>query len=148
LIFQKKYLDDLEVLLRNTRAKLKKVLTVVSEDSQIRRSLTLEFEAMENKSLHEFSAPTITNIHTRPEVNAGDNGFKLKTTLITMVQANQFCGKAYEDASAHLQHFLETCNTFTIKGVTRDAILLHLFLFSLLGKAMQWFYANKEKHTT
>jgi hypothetical protein len=30
------YLDDLEVVLRNTRAKLKKVLAVVSEDSQIR----------------------------------------------------------------------------------------------------------------
>jgi hypothetical protein len=30
------YLDDLEVVLKNTRAKLKKVLVVVSEDSQIR----------------------------------------------------------------------------------------------------------------
>jgi hypothetical protein len=34
------YLDDPEVLLRNTRAKLKKVLVVVLKDSQIRRSLT------------------------------------------------------------------------------------------------------------
>jgi hypothetical protein len=59
-----------------------------------------------------------------------------------MVQASQFCGKAHEDASAHLQHFLEICSTFTIKG-TNDAILLHLFAFSLLGKAKQWFYANK-----
>jgi hypothetical protein len=119
----KNYLDDSEVLLRNTRVKLKKVLMVVSEDSQIRRSLTLEFEAIANKSLREFSAPTIANIRTRPEVNVGDNGFELKPTLITMVQVNQFCGKAHEDASAHLQHFLEICSTFTIKGVNRDAIL-------------------------
>jgi hypothetical protein len=104
----KNYLDDSEVLLRNTRVKLKKVLMVVSEDSQIRRSLTLEFEAIANKSLREFSAPTIANIRTRPEVNVGDNGFELKPTLITMVQAN---------------HFLEICSTFTIKGVNRDAIL-------------------------
>jgi hypothetical protein len=130
------YLDDPEVLLRNTRAKLKKVLTVVSKDSQIRRNLTPEFEAMVNKSLCEFSAPTIANIRTGPEVNVGDNGFELNPTLITMVQANQFCGKAYKEASAHLQHFLEICSTFTTKGVTRDAIILHLFLFSLLGKAM------------
>jgi hypothetical protein len=67
----KNYLDDLEVLLRNTRAKLKKVLVVVLKDSQIRRSLTPEFEAVANKSLHEFSAPTIANIRTRPEVNVG-----------------------------------------------------------------------------
>jgi len=65
-----------------------------------------------------------------------------------MVQSNQFCGKAHEDASAHLQHFLEICSTFTIPGVPRDAILLRLFPFSLLGRAKQWFYATKEKNTT
>jgi hypothetical protein len=102
---------------------------------------------MVNKSLREFSTLTIVNIRTGPEVNVGDNGFELKPALFTMVQANQFCGKAHEDACAHLQHFLEICSTFTVKGVTRDAILL-LFPFSLLGKAKQWFYANKEKHTT
>jgi hypothetical protein len=89
---------------------------------------------MANKSLHEFSAPTIANIRTRPEVNVGDNRFKLKPALITMVQANQLCAKAHEDASAHLQHFLEIYSTFTIKGVTRDAILLRLFLFRYWGK--------------
>jgi hypothetical protein len=52
-----------------------------------------------------------------------------------MVQASHFVEKAHEDASAHLQHFLEIYNTFTIKGVTRDAILLRLFPFLLLGKA-------------
>ena len=52
-----------------------------------------------------------------------------------MVQASQFCGEAHEDASAHLQHFLEICSTFTIRGVSRDVILLRIFPFSLLGKA-------------
>jgi len=33
-------------------------------------------------------------------------------------------------------------------GVTKDAILLCLFPFSLLGKAKQWFYANKDRNTT
>jgi hypothetical protein len=95
----------------------------------------LEFEAMADKTLHEFSAPTTTNIHTGPTVNVGENGFKLKPVLITMVQASQFYGKAHEDASAHLQHFLEICSTFTLKGVFRDATLLCFFPFSLLGKA-------------
>ena len=34
-------------------------------------------------------------------------------------------------------------STFVIKGVSQDAIRLRLFLFSLLGRAKQWFYANK-----
>ena len=41
-----------------------------------------------------------------------------------------------------------SCSTFTIKGVTQDAILLRLFPFSLLGKAKQWFYAIKDRYTT
>jgi hypothetical protein len=134
-------------LIRRTRAKLKKVPASTSEDNQIRRSLTPEFEAMANKTLSDFFAPTMTTIRTGPVVNIGDNAFELKPALINMVQASQFCGKTHEDASAHLQHFLEIYSTFTIKGVPRDAILLRLFPFSLLGKAKKWFYANKEKNT-
>jgi len=63
------------------------------------------------------------------------------------VQASQFSGKAHEDASAHLQHFLEIYNMFTIKDIPKDAILVLLFPFSLLGKAKQSFYTNKEKNT-
>ena len=87
------YVDDLEALLKRTKAKLKKVSALESEDNQIRRSLTPEFEAMVDKILCEFSAPTITNIRTRPTVNVGDNGFELKPALINMVQASQFYGR-------------------------------------------------------
>ena len=120
------YVDNPEALLKRTKAKLKKVLALELEDNHIRWSLTLEFEAMVDRTLREFSAPTTANIWTEPTVNVGDNGFELKPSLINMVQASQFCGKAYEDASAHLQHFLEIYSTFTIKGVTKDAILLRL----------------------
>jgi hypothetical protein len=129
------FIDDLEALLKRTKAKLNRVSSLELEDNRIRQSLTPEFEAMANKSLCEFFAPTTANIHTGPEVNVGENGFELKPVLINMVQASQFSRKAHEDASAHLQHFLEICSTFTIKGVTKDAILLCLFPFSLLGKS-------------
>ena len=62
------YVEDLEALIRRTRAKLKKVHTssssqlkvpAESEDHQnLFRSLTPEFEAIADKSLREFSAPT------------------------------------------------------------------------------------------
>jgi hypothetical protein len=65
-----------------------------------------------------------------------------------MVQQSPFYGKVLEDANAHLQHFLEICSTFTIRGVTQDAVRLRLFPFSLLGKAKQWFYSNKEAMST
>ena len=75
------YVEDLEALIRRTRAKLKKVPALELEDNQIGRSWIPEFEAMANKTLHEFSAPTTTNICTRLIVN------ELKPALINMVQA-------------------------------------------------------------
>jgi hypothetical protein len=65
-----------------------------------------------------------------------------------MVQQSPFYGKASEDTNAHLQHFLEICSTFTIQGATQDVTRLRLFPFSLLGKAKQWFYSNKEVVST
>jgi hypothetical protein len=82
------FVDNPEALLKKTRAKLKKVLALELKDHRIRRSLTPKFEAVAQKSLHEFSALTTANICTGPEVNVGDNGFELKPALITMVQAN------------------------------------------------------------
>jgi hypothetical protein len=38
--------------------------------------------------------------------------------------------------------FLEIYSTFTIMGVSQEAIHLCIFPFSLLGKAKQWFYSN------
>ena len=98
---------------------------------------------MAQKTLRDYSAPSANKVPTGPEVNTGGEIFQINMGLITMVQASPFCGKANEDASAHLQQFLELCSTFIIKGVSQDAIRLRLFLFSLLGRAKQWFYANK-----
>jgi hypothetical protein len=103
---------------------------------------------MANKTLYEFSAPTTANIRTGPAVDVGDNGFELKPTLINMVQTSQFYGKAHEDASAHLQHILEIYSTFTIKGVTRDAILLHLSHSHFWRRQSSGSTPTKRKNTT
>jgi hypothetical protein len=100
------------------------------------------------RCINDFSAPSSANVRTGPEMNIGDDSFKLKPALINMVQQSSFCGKASEDANAHLQHFLEICSTFTIQGVTQDVVHLHLFPFSLLGKVKQRFYSNKEAVST
>ena len=60
-------------------------------------------QAMAHKALHDYSALSSNQVPTRPEVNTGGENFEIKTGLIMMVQASPFCGKANEDASAHLQ---------------------------------------------
>ena len=134
------FVDNPEALFRKTRAKLKKRSSTLQHETSsnqedhrsFTRNLSSEFKAMANKTIREFLAPTTDNICTGPSTEI-DGNFELKPGLINMVQSNQFCGKAHEDGSAHLQHFLEICSTFTISGVPRDAILLCLFPFSLSG---------------
>jgi hypothetical protein len=103
---------------------------------------------MAEKTMQEFFAPRIENILTGPSLQTENLEFELKPSLINMVQATQFSGKVHEDASAHLQNFLEIGSTITIDRVAQDIILLRLFPFSLVGRAKQWFYANKEDINT
>jgi hypothetical protein len=145
------FVSDPEKILRKARSKLRSPdsqPTTFSLGDSTARSLTPTFEVMANKSLHEYSAPTPYNIVTGLTVVVGNAAFELKPALINMVQNSQFCGKAHENANKHLQNFMETCSTFTIKDVPCDAVLLRLFSFSLLGRVKQWFYSNKDKFTT
>jgi hypothetical protein len=103
---------------------------------------------MADKTLCEFSTPSTENICTRPILNIDNLEFELKPSLINMVQATLFSGKAHEDACAHLQCFLEISSTIIIKNVAQDIILLFLFPFSLVGRANQWLYTNKDHINT
>ena len=57
---------------------------------------------MGDKSIRDFSAPSAVSVASAPNVINGDANFELKPALIMMVQASPFCGKAHEDANAHL----------------------------------------------
>jgi len=103
---------------------------------------------MANKTLCEFSAPCIENIRTGPTLETENLEFELKPSLSHMVQTSQLSGKVHEDASAHLQDFLEIGSTITVKDIAQDIILLRLFPFSLMARAKQWFYANQEDINT
>lgn len=93
------------------------------------------FRNMAEKTLREFAALSADNVLVGQAVNIEDTDFELKSSLINMAQASPFCGKPNEDASTHFQQFLEIRSTYTIKGVSLDAVRLRLFPFSLLGKA-------------
>jgi hypothetical protein len=95
------FINNPEALIRRTRAKLKKVQTEASSSTSqleappselgvqpsVFQSLTPEFDAMANKSLREFSAPTVNNIRTRSAADI-EKSFELKPALIIMVQAS------------------------------------------------------------
>ena len=128
----KNFIADPEALLRENRSRAFSS-SATPPTSELVAPASTTSTAMAQKSLHEFSVPVVANVPTGPVVNIGDKNFELRTRLITMVQASPFCGLPSEDANAHLQHFLELCDTIVIKDVAPDAIRLRLFPFSLVG---------------
>jgi len=89
------FVDNPEALFRKRRAKLKKRSSTLQHEASsnqedhrsFTQNLSSEFAVMANKSIHEFSAPTVDNIRTGPTAEIDDN-FELKPRLINMVQSN------------------------------------------------------------
>ena len=72
----------------------------------------------------------------RQPINA--NNFELKTTLINIVQQNQYGGLPHEDPNMNLATFLEIADTVKMNGVTEDVIRKRMFPFSLRDKPRGW----------
>jgi putative heme degradation protein len=66
--------------------------------------------------------------------------FEIKTSKIRMVHHSAFTCK--EDLNLHLEAFIQLCQTFNMDGVTQNQMRARLSPFSLLGKALQWFYSR------
>ena len=90
------FIDNPETLTRKTKARLRRNQSTLStsqlanpagSEDQPTQSLTPEIDVMAHKSLQEFSAPTVANIHTGPAVDINWS-FELKLVLINMVQAS------------------------------------------------------------
>jgi hypothetical protein len=131
--------QSVEQLHRKSRALLRKKRSRVPSSSAtplIDELVTLPPSAslVMAKTLLDYSVPAIANVPIGPAINIGDRNFELYTSLIMLVQANQFSGLPSEDANAHLQHFLELYDTIIVKEVEPASIRLSLFPFSLLGR--------------
>jgi hypothetical protein len=114
------YHSDPEYLIRKSRSRIS---SLGSSGSHI-REIVDKFQGSPppheptlmagQRCINDFSAPSSANVRTGPKTNIGDGNFELNLALINMVQQSPFCGKASDDANAHLQHFLVIYNTFII----------------------------------
>ena len=89
---------------------------------------------MAQKTLRDFSAPSTSNVPVGLDVSTGRVNFEIKTGLVTMVQASPFCGKANEDASAHLQQFLDLCSTYVTREFRKMLSGFECFRFLFWGE--------------
>jgi hypothetical protein len=66
------------------------------------------------------------------------NFYEIKPVLLNLVMKEQFSGASTDDATAHLNNFVELCEIQKYKDVESDIIKLKLFPFSLRGKSKDW----------
>ena len=126
------YTQNLEALLRKKRSRSSSSTTLSTVKTVTPAPSATPIMA---KTLRDYSTPAVANVPVGPAVNIGNGNFELCTRLIMMVQESQFSGLPSEDANAHLQYFLKLCDTIIIKDVAPASIRLHLFPFSLSGRA-------------
>ena len=140
----KNFVDDPEKLYRQARREAR---TRKREDPKEETSSSsseedspppLMGDVEQERTIGELCIPNIGDlpIQALDDVAAP---FEIKGYAINMVQNSPFTGK--EDASLHLQAFLQLCRTFNMQGMTQDQMRARLFPFSLLGRALQWFHS-------
>jgi hypothetical protein len=102
---------------------------------------------MAERTIREFSTPSNTNVPTGPTTMVGDGNFKLKTTLLNMVQENLFSDKPMK-MPMHISSTFWRCVGLSLSMELQMMPSVFLFPFSLLRKAKLWFYAERDAIST
>jgi hypothetical protein len=64
------------------------------------------------------------------------NFYEIKPALLNLIMKEQFSGASSDNATAHLNNFVELCEMQKYKDVDGNIIKLKLFPFSLRGRAI------------
>jgi hypothetical protein len=92
------------------------------------------------QNLEDFAAPNVNFMResiAQPNVVAEQ--YEIKPNLVSVVQQDKSGDSAFEDAGMHLHNFFQLCDMTCIKDYEPHALKLHLFHFSLRGKAKEIF---------
>ncbi|KAD4585009.1 hypothetical protein E3N88_22610 [Mikania micrantha] len=91
-------------------------------------------------TVHQQATAGFTGLNnpiTAPPI-PNENSWQIPSYIMTAINNAQFSGRDDEDAPAHLARLTRICGTFNLQGATEDAIFMHLFPFSLSGRAATW----------
>ncbi|GJV78842.1 hypothetical protein Tco_1514712 [Tanacetum coccineum] len=73
----------------------------------------------------------------KPEIG-GNVDFEIKSQFMRELWEATFSGKKDEDAHDHIDRVLSIVVLFNIPGVTKNAVMLRVFSFTLSGEAKRW----------
>ncbi|GJS92341.1 reverse transcriptase domain-containing protein [Tanacetum coccineum] len=86
---------------------------------------------------HGISSGTKAPGVVKPEIR-GNVNFQIKSQFMRELREDTFSGNKNEDAHDHVDRVLNIVSLFNIPGVSQDAVLLRVFLFTLTGSTKRW----------
>ena len=93
-----------------------------------------------DQCIRQYVVPFFSELNPgikRPDIGATQ--FELKLVMFQMLQTvGQFSGTPTEDPHLHLRLFMEVSDSFKIASVTKDALRLKLFPYSLRDRTRLW----------
>ncbi|XP_048496246.1 uncharacterized protein LOC109134561 [Beta vulgaris subsp. vulgaris] len=93
----------------------------------------------QQRTLEDYGVPMvfeeISDINRPP---LPDGNYEFSSQLIRMIKERQFEGRGSECPYTHLAHFVKLCNNINEHNATQEQTRLHLFHFSLDGRALAW----------
>ena len=94
----------------------------------------------DNTKLWYFSNTNNNDFISTPIVPlANIESCEINIALLNLVMKDQFAGLPSEDATTHLNSFVDLCDMQKKKDVDNDIVKLKLFPFSLRDRAKAWF---------
>ncbi|GJV32128.1 retrovirus-related pol polyprotein from transposon TNT 1-94 [Tanacetum coccineum] len=79
------------------------------------------------------NAPGVVKLEIGGNVN-----FEIKSQFMHELRKDTFSGNKVEDAHNHIDRVLSILGLFNILGVSKDAVMLQIFPFTLIGSAKRW----------
>jgi len=95
---------------------------------------------MDQTTLFEYAAPSGAELEPPSSSQAIlAVRYKLRPSLIAMVQENPFLWEGDENPYTHLRDFEQLCSCIHIQGMRRVTLKWKLFPFYLMGKHRRWY---------
>ena len=97
--------------------------------------------SQENTKLCDFSNTNNNDFISTPIAPPATSAesYDINVALLNLIMKEQFAGNPNEDATSHLNTFVELSDMQKKKDVDNDIVKLKLFPFSLRDRAKTWF---------
>ncbi|GKF06782.1 hypothetical protein Tco_0037450 [Tanacetum coccineum] len=92
------------------------------------------------ETMEQYMSKTLTDYGkgvARPKIDNKDQ-FELKGQFLKELRENTFSRSDNEDANEHIEKVLEIVDLIHIPNITKNQIMLRVFLISLTGAASRW----------